>query len=51
MITELTIPATIVAVTLSLYQSMAPARIWFGQMSDAKPFFLLCKLCRRLVIV
>ena len=39
MITELTIPATIVAVTLSLYQFMAPARVWFGQMSDAKPLF------------
>ena len=37
MITELTIPATIVAVTLSLHQFMSPARVWFGQMSDAKP--------------
>ncbi|MDJ0555752.1 MAG: BCD family MFS transporter [Microcoleaceae cyanobacterium MO_207.B10] len=39
MITELVIPATIVAITLSLYQFMAPARVWFGQMSDAKPLF------------
>lgn len=39
MITELTIPATIVAFTLSLYQFMAPARVWFGQMSDVKPLF------------
>ena len=39
MITELTIPATIVAGTLSLYQFMAPARVWFGQMSDTKPLF------------
>ncbi|MEB3342252.1 BCD family MFS transporter [Okeania sp.] len=39
MIAELKIPATIVAVTLSLYQFMAPARVWFGQMSDVKPLF------------
>ncbi|MEM1172528.1 MAG: BCD family MFS transporter [Cyanobacteria bacterium P01_H01_bin.35] len=39
MITELVIPATIVAITLSLYQFMAPARVWFGSMSDAKPLF------------
>ncbi|MCL2929587.1 MAG: BCD family MFS transporter [Trichodesmium sp. MAG_R01] len=37
MIAELKIPATIVAITLSLYQFMAPARVWFGQMSDTKP--------------
>lgn len=37
MINELKIPATIVAGTLALHQFMAPARVWFGQMSDAKP--------------
>ncbi len=39
MINELKIPATIVAVTLALYQFMAPARVWFGQLSDSKPLF------------
>jgi MFS transporter, BCD family, chlorophyll transporter len=37
MIKELTIPATIVAGTLAMHQFVAPARVWFGQLSDAKP--------------
>ena len=39
MITELAIPVTITAVTLAISQFVAPTRIWFGQMSDAKPLF------------
>ncbi|MFP4007080.1 MAG: BCD family MFS transporter [Spirulinaceae cyanobacterium] len=39
MISELGIPATIAAGTLALHQFVAPARVWFGQMSDAKPIF------------
>lgn len=37
MIKELMIPATIVAGTLAMQQFVAPARVWFGQLSDAKP--------------
>ena len=37
MIKELMIPATIVAGTLAMHQFVAPARVWFGQLSDAKP--------------
>jgi len=37
MIKELAIPATIVAATIAMNQFVAPARIWFGQMSDSKP--------------
>ncbi|ACK69117.1 PUCC protein [Gloeothece citriformis PCC 7424] len=39
MISELGIPATIAAGTLAMSQLIAPARIWFGQLSDAKPIF------------
>ncbi|MFG6106240.1 BCD family MFS transporter [Leptothoe sp. EHU-05/26/07-4] len=39
MIDELQIPALIAAGTIAVHQFMAPARIWFGQMSDAKPLF------------
>ena len=39
MIKELAIPATVVAGTLAMHQFVAPARVWFGQMSDAKPLF------------
>ncbi|WP_013322523.1 BCD family MFS transporter [Gloeothece verrucosa] len=39
MISELGIPATVAAGTLAISQLVAPARIWFGQMSDAKPLF------------
>ncbi len=38
MIKELAIPATLVAGTIAMHQLVAPARLWFGQMSDAKPF-------------
>ena len=38
MIDELQIPALIAAGTIAVHQFMAPARIWFGQMSDSKPF-------------
>ncbi|HLO87007.1 MAG TPA: BCD family MFS transporter [Nostocaceae cyanobacterium] len=38
MIKELAIPATIVAGTIAMHQFVAPTRLWFGQMSDAKPF-------------
>ncbi len=37
MIKELAIPATIVAGAIAMHQIVAPARVWFGQMSDAKP--------------
>jgi len=39
MITELRIPATITAGVIALHQFVAPARIWFGQLSDTKPLF------------
>lgn len=39
MIKELAIPATIAAGTIAVHQFMAPARLWFGQLSDAKPIF------------
>ncbi|WP_414526899.1 BCD family MFS transporter [Nodularia chucula] len=38
MIKELALPATVVAGTIAMHQLVAPARLWFGQMSDAKPF-------------
>ncbi|AFZ43640.1 PUCC protein [Halothece sp. PCC 7418] len=41
MISELGIPATVAAGTLALHQFVAPARVWFGQLSDAKPIFNL----------
>jgi BCD family chlorophyll transporter-like MFS transporter len=37
MIKELAIPATIAAGTIAMHQFVAPARLWFGQLSDAKP--------------
>jgi BCD family chlorophyll transporter-like MFS transporter len=37
MIKELAIPATITAGVIAVHQFMAPARLWFGQLSDAKP--------------
>jgi BCD family chlorophyll transporter-like MFS transporter len=37
MIKELAIPATIVAGTIAMNQFVAPVRVLFGQMSDAKP--------------
>lgn len=39
MIAELAIPATITAATLAIAQFVSPTRVWFGQMSDAKPLF------------
>ncbi|PIG91117.1 BCD family MFS transporter [Gloeocapsopsis sp. IPPAS B-1203] len=36
MINELVIPATVVAGTIAMHQFVAPARLWFGQLSDAK---------------
>ncbi len=39
MIVELAIPTTLTAATLAISQFVAPARIWFGQMSDAKALF------------
>jgi BCD family chlorophyll transporter-like MFS transporter len=37
MIEELRVPALIAAGTIAVHQFMAPARVWFGQMSDARP--------------
>ncbi|BAY70073.1 BCD family MFS transporter [Anabaena sp. FACHB-709] len=39
MIKEIGIPATWVAVVVALPLFVAPARIWFGQLSDAKPLW------------
>ncbi|MBH8554066.1 BCD family MFS transporter [Nostocaceae cyanobacterium CENA357] len=39
MIQEIAIPATLVAVVLALPLFVAPSRIWFGQISDAKPLW------------
>ncbi|MFW6367970.1 MAG: BCD family MFS transporter [Halothece sp.] len=39
MIAELGIPATVAAGVISLHQFVAPARVWFGQLSDGKPLF------------
>lgn len=37
MIGELGIPATLAAGAIAMHQFMAPARVWFGQMSDNRP--------------
>jgi len=39
MISELGIPGTITAGTIAMTQVIAPARIWFGRLSDIKPIF------------
>lgn len=39
MINELAIPATIAAGVIAVNQFMSPARLWFGQRSDAQPIF------------
>mgnify|MGYP005840741239 CR=1 FL=1 len=39
MISELGIPATVTAGTIAISQVIAPARIWFGRLSDIKPIF------------
>jgi BCD family chlorophyll transporter-like MFS transporter len=37
MISELRLPGLVAAGTIAMYQFVSPARVWFGQMSDAKP--------------
>ena len=37
MIDELRVPALLVASAIAMHQFVAPARLWFGQMSDARP--------------
>lgn len=37
MISELRIPGTVAAGAIAMYQFVAPARIWFGQLSDSRP--------------
>ncbi|MBW4613074.1 MAG: BCD family MFS transporter [Desmonostoc vinosum HA7617-LM4] len=39
MIQEIAIPAALVAVVLALPLFVAPSRVWFGQISDAKPLW------------
>ncbi len=39
MIDELKIPALIASGAIAMHQFVAPARIWFGQMSDGKPMW------------
>jgi BCD family chlorophyll transporter-like MFS transporter len=39
MIDELKVPALIAAGAIAVHQFMAPARVWFGQMSDSRPLF------------
>ncbi|GBE92802.1 BCD family MFS transporter [Nostoc cycadae] len=39
MIQEIAIPATLVSLVLALPAFVSPSRIWFGQMSDAKPLW------------
>lgn len=37
MIQELSLPATLVVLTIAMHQFVAPVRVWFGQLSDAYP--------------
>ncbi len=37
LITELAVSATLVSVALSMDRFVSPARVWFGQLSDARP--------------
>jgi BCD family chlorophyll transporter-like MFS transporter len=39
MIDELRVPALVAAGAIAVHQFMAPARVWFGQMSDSRPIF------------
>ncbi|AFZ23677.1 PUCC protein [Cylindrospermum stagnale PCC 7417] len=39
MIQEIAIPATLVSLVLAMPAFVSPSRIWFGQMSDAKPLW------------
>lgn len=41
LIDELKVPAILAASAIAMHQFVAPARVWFGQMSDAKPLFNL----------
>lgn len=38
MIKELAIPAAIAAGAIATHQFVSPARVWFGQLSDSRPF-------------
>ncbi|MGD1906142.1 MAG: BCD family MFS transporter [Leptolyngbyaceae cyanobacterium] len=39
LISELKIPALLASGAIAMYQFVSPARVWFGQMSDAKPLW------------
>ncbi|MEB3231236.1 MAG: PucC family protein, partial [Leptolyngbyaceae bacterium] len=39
LIDELQVPALLAAGAIAMHQFVAPARLWFGQLSDAKPFW------------
>ncbi|NET47860.1 MAG: BCD family MFS transporter [Merismopedia sp. SIO2A8] len=39
LIDELNVPALLAAGAIAMHQFVAPARLWFGQLSDAKPIF------------
>jgi BCD family chlorophyll transporter-like MFS transporter len=39
LIDGLAVPAIVAAGALAMHQFVAPARVWFGQLSDAKPLF------------
>jgi BCD family chlorophyll transporter-like MFS transporter len=39
MIQEIAIPATLVGAVLAIQLFVSPSRVWFGQMSDAKPIW------------
>lgn len=39
MITELKVPVLITGGAIAVHQFMSPSRVWFGQLSDAKPIF------------
>lgn len=39
LIDGLAVPALVAAGVIALHQFVAPARVWFGQLSDAKPLF------------
>ena len=41
MISELGIPATITGGILATSLFVSPARVWFGQLSDNKPLFII----------
>lgn len=39
LIDGLAVPAVVAAGAIAMHQFVAPARVWFGQLSDAKPIF------------